>query len=123
MNRREVQMLTFPQHGDERGHLVVVEGEQDIPFVVKRIFYMYGSDRDVVRGQHANRRSEFVLINVSGQAACLPTPLRAQRAVRGQGALPLARAMRPVAEWRSLLCSWREFAPDPRAVAPVVPRW
>ena len=61
-------MLTFPQHGDERGHLVVVEGEQDIPFVVKRIFYMYGSDRDVVRGQHANRRSEFVLINVSGQS-------------------------------------------------------
>ena len=68
MNRREVQMLTFPQHGDKRGHLVVVEGEQDIPFVVKRIFYMYGSDRDVVRGQHANRRSEFVLINVSGQS-------------------------------------------------------
>ena len=68
MNRREVQMLTFPQHGDPRGHLVVVEGEQDIPFVVKRIFYMYGSDRDVVRGQHANRRSEFVLINVSGQS-------------------------------------------------------
>ena len=61
-------MLTFPQHGDERGHLVVVEGEQDIPFVVKRIFYMYGSDRNVVRGQHANRRSEFVLINVSGQS-------------------------------------------------------
>lgn len=46
----------------------MVEGEQDIPFVVKRIFYMYGSDRDVVRGQHANRRSEFVLINVSGQS-------------------------------------------------------
>ena len=68
MNRREVQMLTFPQHGDKRGHLVVVEGEQDIPFVVKRIFYMYGSDGDVVRGQHANRRSEFVLINVSGQS-------------------------------------------------------
>jgi dTDP-4-dehydrorhamnose 3,5-epimerase-like enzyme len=68
MNRREVQMLTFSQYGDERGHLVVVEGEQDIPFVVKRIFYMYGSDRNVVRGQHANRRSEFVLINVSGQS-------------------------------------------------------
>ena len=50
MNRREVQMLTFPQHGDQRGHLVVVEGEQDIPFVVKRIFYMYGSDRDVDDG-------------------------------------------------------------------------
>lgn len=61
-----VQMLEFPQHGDERGHLVVVEGLKDIPFEIKRIFYIYGSDADVVRGQHANKRSEFVLINVAG---------------------------------------------------------
>ena len=63
-----VQMLEFPQHGDERGHLVIVEGGYDIPFEIKRIFYIYGSDREVVRGQHANRRTEFVLINVSGQS-------------------------------------------------------
>lgn len=61
------QMLEFPQNGDERGHLVVVEGQKDIPFEIKRIFYIYGSDSTVVRGQHANKRSEFVLINVSGQ--------------------------------------------------------
>ena len=60
------QMLEFPQHGDDRGHLVIVEGEKDIPFDIKRIFYIYGSDKNVVRGQHANRKSEFVLINVSG---------------------------------------------------------
>ena len=59
-------MLEFSQRGDERGHLVVVEGYQDIPFDIKRIFYIYGSDKDVVRGQHANRKSEFVLINVAG---------------------------------------------------------
>lgn len=63
-----VQMLEFPQRGDERGHLVIVEGKVDIPFDIKRIFYIYGSDSQVVRGQHANRRSEFVLINVSGQS-------------------------------------------------------
>lgn len=68
MNNTDVRMLEFPQHGDERGHLVVVEGEKDIPFLVKRVFYMYGSDRDVVRGQHANRKTEFVLINVAGQS-------------------------------------------------------
>ena len=34
--------------------------------IFKRIFYIYGSDKDVVRGQHANRKSEFVLINVAG---------------------------------------------------------
>lgn len=63
-----VQMLEFPQHGDERGHLVVVEGLKDIPFEIKRVFYIYGSDPDVVRGCHANRKSEFVLINVAGQS-------------------------------------------------------
>ena len=60
------KMLEFSQKGDERGHLVIVEGGQDIPFEVKRIFYIYGSDKDVIRGQHANKESEFVLINVAG---------------------------------------------------------
>ncbi len=59
-------MLEFIQHGDERGHLVVVEGMKDIPFDIKHIFYIYGSDREVVRGQHANRKTQFVLINVAG---------------------------------------------------------
>jgi len=60
------QMLEFSQKGDERGHLVIVEGMEDIPFEIKRIFYIYGSNGGVVRGQHANRESEFVLINVAG---------------------------------------------------------
>ena len=66
MSENGVKMLEFPQKGDERGHLVIVEGHKDIPFDIKRIFYIYGSDTDVVRGQHANRESQFVLINVSG---------------------------------------------------------
>lgn len=65
-NMNKVRMLEFPQRGDERGHLVIVEGEKDIPFEIKRAFYIYGSDAEVVRGQHANRESEFVLINVAG---------------------------------------------------------
>ena len=63
---KQAQMLEFSERGDERGYLVVVEGNMDIPFDIKRIFYIYGSDPDVVRGQHANRKSEFVLINVAG---------------------------------------------------------
>ena len=65
-NMNKVQMLEFQQYGDERGHLVIVEGNKDIPFEIKRAFYIYGSDHDVVRGQHANKESEFVLINVAG---------------------------------------------------------
>ena len=62
----QYRILEFGDLGDERGNLVVVEGEQDIPFEMKRVFYIDGSDSEVVRGQHANRNSEFVLINVSG---------------------------------------------------------
>lgn len=62
-----VRLLSFKQLGDERGSLVVVEGDgMDVPFDIKRIFYIYGSDNDVVRGQHANRKTKFVLINVAG---------------------------------------------------------
>lgn len=60
------KIINFKQHGDDRGHLVVIEGNKDVPFDVKRVFYIYGSSNDVVRGQHANRKTEFVLINVSG---------------------------------------------------------
>jgi hypothetical protein len=62
----QIRLLEWKDLGDERGNLVVVEGNMDIPFEIKRIFYIYGSDDTVVRGQHANRLSEFVMINVSG---------------------------------------------------------
>ena len=62
----DVKLLQFQENGDERGRLVVIEGAQDIPFEIKRVFYIYGSEPNVVRGNHANRHSEFVLINVAG---------------------------------------------------------
>ena len=59
-------LIQFPQHGDERGWLVVIEQNTDVPFEIKRLFYIYGSDQTVIRGRHANRKSEFVLVNVCG---------------------------------------------------------
>lgn len=64
----QIKIMEFPDFGDERGNLVVVEGGVDIPFDVKRAFYIYGSDSEVIRGRHANRKSEFVMINVSGKS-------------------------------------------------------
>ncbi len=60
------KILELPEMGDERGNLVVIEGGQDIPFEIKRVFYMYGTDASMIRGSHANKKSEFVLINVAG---------------------------------------------------------
>lgn len=62
------RILNFKDLGDKRGRLVVIEGNQDIPFDIKRAFYIYGSDATVKRGQHANRESEFVLVNVAGKS-------------------------------------------------------
>ena len=55
-NYDRVRMLSFADLGDERGSLIVVEGAQQVPFEIKRVFYMYGS------------RTEFVLINVAGRS-------------------------------------------------------
>lgn len=62
----DVRLLEFKEHGDERGKLVIAECGKEIPFSVQRVFYIYGSDSTVVRGKHANRNSEFVLVNVAG---------------------------------------------------------
>lgn len=66
--RDKCSIIEFNDLGDERGKLVVVEGGQSIPFDIQRVFYIYGSDSTVVRGQHANRESEFMLINVAGKS-------------------------------------------------------
>ena len=63
---KKYKLLEFPELGDERGYLVVIENLKNIPFEIKRIFYIYGTKPDVIRGQHANKISRFVLINLCG---------------------------------------------------------
>ncbi len=65
----QYRIIEFGEFGDERGNLVVAEcGGIDVPFEVKRVFYIYGSDQTIVRGRHANRKTSFVLINVAGSS-------------------------------------------------------
>lgn len=66
--KEKCPILQFADLGDERGKLVVIEGGEEIPFDIQRVFYIYESDATVIRGQHANRESEFVLINVAGKS-------------------------------------------------------
>ena len=66
----DVKLLSFPVHGDARGNLVVIEGGKDkiLPFEIKRVFYIYGTSSDDVRGKHANKHSALCLVNVCGQS-------------------------------------------------------
>lgn len=63
--------IALNEFGDERGRLVIAESNKDIPFEIKRIFYIYGTEKDTVRGQHANRNSEFVFLNIKGSSKIL----------------------------------------------------
>lgn len=63
----EYKMLNWHRFGDERGSLVALEGGSDIPFAIKRIFYIFGTkDRSVIRGCHANLYSSFTMVMLKG---------------------------------------------------------
>lgn len=66
---KRYSLLKFNELGDSRGKLVVAEGLKDVPFDIKRIFYIYDTKDEVIRGQHANRNSKFVLINLQGSVS------------------------------------------------------
>ena len=49
---------------DEKGSLTVIE--KVIPFVIKRVFYIYGVDASV-RGQHRHRKTRHAVISIRGR--------------------------------------------------------
>ena len=62
----KVKKCVFPPHGDNRGQLVAIETLKDIPFEVKRVYYIYDTLPGVRRGFHAHRELEQILICVHG---------------------------------------------------------
>ena len=59
-------MIRFVDHAGELGHLTAIESGGDIPFEVKRIYYITGVPGNVTRGFHSHRRLEQVLLCVNG---------------------------------------------------------
>lgn len=62
----DIQIYTFPPHGDDRGQLVAIEEGIDLPFDVRRVYYIYDTLPGVRRGFHAHLKLEQILICVSG---------------------------------------------------------
>ncbi|MBQ6812122.1 MAG: WxcM-like domain-containing protein [Agathobacter sp.] len=67
----EVIKYAFQQHGDHRGQLVALEEGKEIPFQVKRVYYMYDTVEGVRRGYHAHKCLEQILICVHGSCKIL----------------------------------------------------
>lgn len=62
----QVIKYAFQQHGDDRGQLVALEEFKDIPFAIKRVYYMYDTGESVHRGFHAHKSLEQILICIHG---------------------------------------------------------
>lgn len=66
MDSMDSNYFDFKLVQDDRGTLVIVEDLNDLPIKVKRIFYMMDFEVGTIRGQHANRYSEFIIVNLKG---------------------------------------------------------
>ena len=56
----------FKVLGDHRGQLVALEANRQIPFDVKRVFYIYGTQEGVPRGNHSHYKTKQFLVAVNG---------------------------------------------------------
>ena len=61
-----VRLIDFPIVHDPRGNLSFIEGERQIPFPIQRVYYLYDVPGGAVRGGHAHRKLQQVLIALSG---------------------------------------------------------
>lgn len=62
----KLEFIDFQIHGDERGQLIALEENKNIPFPIKRVYFMYDTQKDVHRGLHAHKKLQQVLFCVSG---------------------------------------------------------
>ncbi|WP_412971995.1 sugar 3,4-ketoisomerase [Glaciecola sp. MF2-115] len=61
-----VQMVDFKSCGDERGSLIALEQIKNVPFDIKRVYYMFDTKEGVTRGFHAHKALKQVAIAVKG---------------------------------------------------------
>ena len=60
------KIIQFPVHGDKSGNLIALEKGRDFPFDIKRVYYIWGTQHDIIRGKHGHRVLQQVIICTSG---------------------------------------------------------
>jgi hypothetical protein len=60
------ELREFNILGDERGQLVALEQNRQVPFDIKRVFYIYGTQERISRGNHSHYKTKQFLVAVNG---------------------------------------------------------
>lgn len=66
-----IHWIDFPKIGDDRGNLVALEGNKNIPFSIKRVYYLFDLQSDIPRGFHAHKELVQVAVCVKGRCDIL----------------------------------------------------
>jgi len=67
----KIKLIDLTIMGDERGSLIALEQNHNVPFDVKRVYYIFGTQDNVCRGHHAHRNLKQLAICVSGYCTFL----------------------------------------------------
>lgn len=67
----QIKLIPLQMHGDERGSLIALEKDKNIPFEIKRVYYLFNTVEDVRRGFHAHKNLSQVVIAVRGSCRFL----------------------------------------------------
>lgn len=66
-----INITEFKVLGDARGQLIALEENKNIPFEIKRVYYLTGTLPDVARGFHAHKKLRQMAVCVSGKCKML----------------------------------------------------
>ena len=67
----DIERIQFQKHGDHGGMLVALEQERNVPFEIRRVYYVYATEPNVHRGRHAHRRLKQLAVAVRGSVTIL----------------------------------------------------
>ena len=66
-----INIINFKSLGDARGDLISLESKKEIPFEIKRVYYIFDTQNDVIRGLHAHKELKQVAIVLKGSCQFL----------------------------------------------------
>lgn len=66
MTLNNVKLIDLPKFLDSRGNLSFIEGEKHVPFKIERVYWIYDVPGGEVRGGHAFKKQQELIIALSG---------------------------------------------------------
>lgn len=66
MSIENCQIIELPKITDHRGNLTVIENNKNIPFEIKRVYYLYDVPGGTERAGHAHKALQQLLVAMSG---------------------------------------------------------